>query len=181
VAFSTTANAQVDLKINPIGVLFKNIQVASEFGVSENFGVELTAGYGWDRLSFLVDGTSEEEDFKGSVYRLGVNGRYYLNPSDKGLNRFYIGAFSRYKGGRYSLNEDKVSANKFSLGFLLGTKIVAANEKLLFDFGIGFGRALVNKYTNDATGESEDVSDVPFFNFDIPLYVSIGYRIGGGK
>lgn len=177
---TTNVHAQVDLKINPIGILFNNINVAAEFGVSDNFGVEVAPGYGWNKLNFAAD-----DDYSGSLFRLGVNGRYYLNPSEKGLNGFYIGAFTRYAGGSYKYENDtqsdKVNSTKFSLGFLLGTKIVARNEKLLFDFGIGFGRALVYKF-EDANGTDQvDVSDVPFINWDIPFYLTVGYRIGGGK
>lgn len=177
---ATNVHAQVDVKINPIGILFNNINVAVEFGVADNFGVEVTPGYGWNKLNFAND-----EDYTGSLFRVGVNGRYYLNPSEKGLNGFYIGAYTRYAGGSYKYETDteseKVNSTKVSLGFLLGGKIVARNERLLFDFGTGFGRALVYKF-EDANGSDDvDVTDIPFLNWDIPFYISVGYRFGGGK
>ena len=179
-AASTTVHAQVDLKINPVGILFNNLNVAAEFGLSDNFGLEVTPGFGWNKLNL-----DDANDYKGNIFRLGVNGRYYLNPNDKGLNGFYIGAYTRYAGGTYSYKGDtetqKYNSTRASLGFLLGGKIVARNEKLIFDFGTGFGRALVYKFT-DANGSDEaDLSDIPFLNWDIPFYITIGYRIGGGK
>jgi len=179
-AASTTVQAQVDLKINPIGLLFSNLNVAAEFGVSENFGVELAPGFAWNSLNLAND-----DDFKGSLVRVGVNGRYYLNPNEKGLNGFYIGAYTRYAGGSYKFEDDtetqKFNSTRFALGFLLGGKIVARNEKLLFDFGTGFGRALVYKFTDPNGTDEVDLSDIPFVNWDIPFYISIGYRISGGK
>lgn len=174
---TNTLQAQVDLKINPLGVLFNNLNVAVEFGVKDNFGIEVTPGFGWGKLNLLND-----SDFDGTVFRLGVNGRYYLNPNEKGLNGFYIGGYTRYKGGVYShINDDnttdKFNSSKFSLGFLLGGKVVARNERLIFDFGTGFGRALVYKFSDPNGQNNANLSDIPFLNWDIPLYISIGYRI----
>ncbi|MCA0235400.1 MAG: DUF3575 domain-containing protein [Bacteroidetes bacterium] len=180
VASSSNLNAQVDVKINPIGLLFSNLNVAAEFGVSDNFGVEVAPGFGWNRLNLLND-----NDYSGSVVRVGVNGRYYLNPNDKGLNGFYIGGYTRYAGGTYTYKgdteTDKFNSTRFALGFLVGGKIVARNEKLIFDFGTGFGRALVYKFTDPNGSDEVDLSDIPFANWDIPFYLSIGYRFGGGK
>jgi hypothetical protein len=179
-AASTTVQAQVDLKINPIGLLFSNLNVAAEFGVSDNFGVEVAPGFAWNSLNL-----SDDNDFRGNLFRVGVNGRYYLNPNEKGLNGFYIGAYTRYAGGSYKFEDDtetqKYSSTRFALGFLLGGKIVARNEKLLFDFGTGFGRALVYKFTDQNGTDEVDLSDIPFANWDIPFYISIGYRISGSK
>lgn len=173
---TSTIQAQVDIKVNPLGLLFNNINASVEFGVKDNFGIEVTPGFGWDKLNLFNDG-----DYKGQVYRLGVNGRYYLNPTEKGLNGFYIGGYTRYKGGRFTLEGDQVDMNKFSLGFILGGKVVAQNGRLIFDFGTGFGRALLFELTDAASGEQEDISDIPIANWDIPLYISIGYRFGGGS
>jgi hypothetical protein len=39
------AQAQLDVSINPLGLLFGNYGVSAEKGLSESFGVELTADY----------------------------------------------------------------------------------------------------------------------------------------
>jgi len=124
-AASTTVQAQVDLKINPIGLLFSNLNVAAEFGVSENFGVELAPGFAWNSLNLAND-----DDFKGSLVRVGVNGRYYLNPNEKGLNGFYIGAYTRYAGGSYKFEDDtetqKFNSTRFAWAFCWAAKSLHA-------------------------------------------------------
>ncbi|MBL7782308.1 MAG: DUF3575 domain-containing protein [Saprospiraceae bacterium] len=180
VASSTTLNAQVDIKIDPTGLLYNTLKLSAEFGVTDNFGVEITPGFAWRNLNLL-----NENDYKGRVFRVGVNGRYYLNPNDKGLNGFYIGGYTRYAGGTYTFEgdteTDKFNSTRFALGFLLGGKIVSRNEKIIFDFGTGFGRALVFKFTDPNGTDEADLSDIPFLNWDIPLYLSVGYRFGGSK
>jgi hypothetical protein len=41
----TSLDAQVELKINPIGAIFASPDVAVEFGVSDDIGIEPTVGY----------------------------------------------------------------------------------------------------------------------------------------
>lgn len=168
-------SAQVDLKIQPIGLLFKNVGVAAEFGLKENVGLEATAGVDWDDLSLIV-GSSDEENFSSRKIRLGGNLRYYFNTSDKRLDRFYAGVYSRYAGGKWTsdVDDSEVTSTRLSAGFLFGTKVVARNERLLFDFGIGFGRAFVYEFDSDEG--NVDLDDIPFVNWDIPIYLSIGYR-----
>lgn len=130
-----SVQAQVDVKINPVGILFNNLNAAVEFGIKDNFGIEVTPGFGWNKLNLEND-----NDYKGNVLRLGVNGRYYLNPTDKGLNGFYIGAYSCYAGGSYKFESDseteKFNSTRLSLGFLLGGKIVAKNENLFLTLAL---------------------------------------------
>ncbi|MCB0524092.1 MAG: DUF3575 domain-containing protein [Saprospiraceae bacterium] len=177
-----TVRAQVDVKVGPIGLLFSSLNFGVEFGVKPNFGVELTPGIAWNTLALAA----ADEDYKGLAYRLGVNGRYYLNPSDKGLNGFYIGAYTRYGGGNYSYtyndgSKDEYNSTRFSGGFLLGGKIVSRNEKIVFDLGMGFGRAFVYKFTDPNGNNEADLSDIPFVNWDIPINLKIGFRFGGNK
>ncbi|MBK8880302.1 MAG: hypothetical protein IPN74_17790 [Haliscomenobacter sp.] len=55
-------------------------------------------------------------------------------------------------------------------------KTVSRNGHLLFDFNVGFGRALVYKIEGDNPEDDIDLSDFPFLNWDIPVLVGIGYR-----
>jgi Protein of unknown function (DUF3575) len=167
--------AQVDLKVNPVGLLFKNLSAAAEFGLAENIGLEVTGGVGWNQLNL-----TGEDNFKGSIIRVGANGRYYFNPKNS-IDGFYAGIYTRYAGGAYKFEEERFNSTRFSGGFIFGYKVVARNEKLLFDFGLGFGRAFVFKLTdpNDSTNTA-NLDDIPFLNWDIPFYISIGYRIAGG-
>lgn len=86
--------------------------VAVEYGVNDEFGLE------WDGIA------------AGGSFYTYFSGKYYFNPR-KGLDRFYGGVFL---GGGAELGA--------GLGFLLGTKILSRNEKVLFEIGVGLGRSL---------------------------------------
>ena len=168
--------AQVDVKVGPLGPLFGTLNLRSEFGLADNFGLEATVGGSWNKINF-----DEGEDLKNTTLRFGVNGRYYFNPSDIGLDKFYLGLYSRYSSGKArstAEDSDEYNTNRFSGGFLVGFKTFSRNERLHFDFNLGFGRAFL--YNIDAINDSEPVnlSDIPFLNFDLPTTIAIGYRFG---
>lgn len=169
--------AQVDVKVGPLGPLFGTLNVRSEFGLADNFGLEAIVGGSWNKINF----NSENEDLKNTTFRFGVNGRYYFNPSDIGLDKFYTGLYTRYSAGKArstAENADEYNTNRFSGGFLVGFKTFARNERLHFDFNLGFGRAFV--YNIDGIGDAEpvDLSNIPFLNWDFPTTLVIGYRFG---
>ena len=174
-----TAQAQVDIKVGPLGLLFNNLNVGVEFGVNENVGIELTSGIDWKSLPLIVD-----ENFSATAYLLGINGRYYFNPTEKRLNGFYAGAYTRYKGGVYKFTDsdtevtERFTRTRIAGGFLLGGKIVSRNERIIFDLGIGFGRSFVDKFKDPDGTDEADLSDIPFLNWDIPINLKIGFRIG---
>ena len=37
--------AQVDVTVNPIGLLFKDLSIGADFAVAENFSIEATLGF----------------------------------------------------------------------------------------------------------------------------------------
>ncbi len=89
-----TVSAQIDVKIGPLGLLFSNFNVGIEFAAKDNIGIEVTPGIDWKKLSLISD-----DNFKGNIFKVGVNGRYYFNPNEKKLNGFYSGIYTRYGGG----------------------------------------------------------------------------------
>jgi len=173
-------SAQVDVKIGPLGLLFNNFNVGIEFAAKDNIGIEVTPGIDWKKLSLISD-----DNFKGNIFKIGVNGRYYFNPNEKKLNGFYSGIYTRYGGGRYSYTDpdtqekDEFKSTRFAGGFLLGGKIVSKNGRIIFDLGIGFGRAFVYKFEDQNGTDEADLSGIPFVNFDMPINLKIGYRFGG--
>lgn len=169
----SAVQAQVDFKINPVGLIFSRAIAAVEFGVKDNIGIEAQAGLGWPSI------TIQDEKFKSNTVRYGVNARYYFSP-DKGIDRFYAGIYTRFVNGKMTSTADdgEIKRNRASGGILLGYKVVARNERLVFDFGLGIGRVFTNKFTPNSEGqESLDLSDIPFLNIDAPLFLSVGYRL----
>lgn len=169
----TVAQAQVDIKVNPVGLIFSRAILSAEFAIKDNIGIEAQGGVAWP--SFSVN----DEKFKSNTVRYGVNGRYYFSP-DKGIDRFYAGIYTRFVNGEMTstVDDGRVKRNRASGGILLGYKVVARNERLVFDFGLGLGRVFTNKYTPNSEGqEALDLSDIPFLNIDAPLFLTIGYRL----
>lgn len=103
--------AQTEIKVNPIALLFTGIGVGVEYGINNEFGVDLNA--------LIVEGG-------GGVW---VTGKYYLNPR-QGLDRFHIGIFA-----------GAITDVAPGLGFMIGQKIVSSSNKVLFDIGLGVGRS----------------------------------------
>ena len=73
--FSKASTAQFELKSNPIALLFSAPNISAEYGISDEFGLEI---YG-----FVVP------DGFGIAY---LSGKFYLN-SRLGLDRFNFGGF----------------------------------------------------------------------------------------
>jgi Protein of unknown function (DUF3575) len=174
------SSAQVDLKIGPLGPVFGTVNLRSEFGLSDNFGLEATVGAGWNTLTI-----NDEPELRNRVLRLGLNGRYYFNPSELGQDKFYLGMYSRYSRGSAKTTDvdidDVYNTDRFSVGFLTGIKFFARGDRFLFDFNLGIGRAFVYRFDAVDGSEPIDLSGVPLVNLDIPLSIMIGYRFGGKK
>lgn len=69
-----SAQAQADVQINPIALLFGGIQFSADFLLTDNGSVEVSTIAGADVIAFYGAG------------------KYYFNPR-AGADRFYIGAF----------------------------------------------------------------------------------------
>lgn len=111
-SFATlTVKAQTEIKVNPIALMFTGIGVGVEYGINDDFGVDLS--------TLIVEGG-------GIVW---VSGKYYLNPR-QGLDRFHLGVFL---GGGTDIGP--------GIGFLLGTKVASQSNKVIFEIGAGIGRS----------------------------------------
>ena len=167
----TKTTAQVDVKISPLNLILGNIAGSVEVGVTPNVGVEATLGHDWTKIKI------ESIDYKSSKPRYGINVRYYVNPNEKGLNNFYGALYTRGSNARLTRTSDNVTGNykRVGAGFMVGYKLIARNEKLVFDFNLGFGRTLQNKISL-SDSEPVNLNNIPFVNWDIPATLSIGYR-----
>ncbi len=168
--------AQTELKINPLGLLFSSPDLSVEFAAAENIGVEPFLGVSF--LKLTVDG----DGYKSNGFNYGVNGKYYFNP-DKGIDKFYAGIYMRGGNSKYtgqgSNSGDSFSRNYVGLGLSLGYKWVS-RQNIVFDVGAGIGRKLVNKYT-DASSSNVDLSGITILNLDGFFRFGVGYRFGGGS
>ncbi|MBL7826520.1 MAG: DUF3575 domain-containing protein [Saprospiraceae bacterium] len=161
-------NAQTEVKINPLGLLFGSPDVSAEFRLSNSAGLEPFVGF-----------TSKNwagGDLKYTAVNAGAAFKYYFNPQ-RGFDRFYAGAYTRFNNGtvRDVISDSEGGYTRLSLGFMIGQKWVS-KKNVVFELGFGVGRAFINNL-NDDDGTIAD------FTFDLDLMgrLAIGYRFGGGK
>ena len=171
------ANAQVDVTINPVGLLFGGINVGADFVLADEFSIEANVGYNsrTDDLSF--DGSTNE--FKYTGVPIQAVGKYYFSPDD-GADKFYAAAFLRYVNRSYKEETDGSAVNdftqsRFGAGIGIGTKSVSRSG-VVFDFGVNVGRVIADN-TKFETDSGQTEADVGGLIFTIKL--GIGYRFGG--
>jgi len=109
-AFTTDMNAQVEIKINPLALIFETVHLSIEKPIGDTWGME------------------GETVFGGGVFLFGLNGKAYLKPK-YGADRFHIGLFAA--GG---------SGLGVGAGFFTGYKILSKQGIILeLALGIGRG------------------------------------------
>ncbi len=177
---TTMSYAQTDFKIRPIGLVFSKVQLGAEFGVNQNFGIEVEPYFANTKL------TLNSNDLKSKRFGSNVYGKYYFNPS-KGTDGVNAGIYLNFASGTAKSDSTGVTTSKgikttsAALGFAVGYKWVA-NSNLILETTAGFGRKLLNKYEDlDNPSSSVNLSDIPLLNWDALFRVSVGYRFGGGS
>jgi hypothetical protein len=167
------SHAQVDVTLNPIGLLFGDINAGIDFALGENISLEAVVGYGG----------ASSNTFNLKYNNLPVTGvfKYYFGPK-LGADRFYADAFVRFVTRSATAEEGSSYAGytQTRLGGGIGVGYKAVSQKgLVFDIGLGFGRTVVNNLEyKDSNGIQETV-DWP--GIMIIAKLGLGYRFGGRK
>lgn len=165
---------QLDLKINPIGLLFNSPDVVAEYGLSSDFGAELGVGLNYG------DATLGLGNLKKSGYNVLAAGKYYFGPND-GIDKFFAGVYLKQRSIKFTDNDEDgfdfgYKQSAFAGGLLTGYKWVSGRG-IVLEFAAGLGRAFNDKITwNDEDNESS----VDGIGIDGVWRVAVGYRIGGG-
>ncbi|MDQ3141201.1 MAG: DUF3575 domain-containing protein [Bacteroidota bacterium] len=164
--------AQVDVTINPIGLLFGNISAGADIALGTEWSVE--PGIQLDFNNYKIN----DLEYKNSGFGVTGIGKYYFNPED-GADKWNIGVYTQFNSGKWTANdgttETKVTNNRFSVGFYTGYKWVS-RRNIVFELGFGVGRAFVNDYSHE--DDNYDFSDFPLFNIDFLGKLAVGYRFG---
>lgn len=172
--FNQKSSAQTDVTLNPLGLLFSNINVGADFALAENFSIEGNLGASFGSTNIF------EDEFKYFGIPVTVFGKYYFNP-DEGADKFYADAWLRFISRKYSYEGGSTNAysdysqTRFGFGFGIGYKVVA-NSGLVFDIGFGAGKAFVDNTKYDDSNLDELTVDWPKIMFVGKL--GIGYRFG---
>ena len=159
--------AQIDVTINPIGLLWGDISLGGDFGISDDFSVEGILGFGGSNI--------DDADYNG--LRLSGVGKYYFSPKN-GIDKFYALGFLRFVNRNYDYGNDSSFANyrQSRLGLGVGAGYKVASEKgFIFDINFGVGRALTDSLTyEDSDGGQQVELDWPDIMFMAKL--GVGYR-----
>jgi hypothetical protein len=168
IGLAATTQAQFEVKINPVSLLFSNVNINAEVGLTPNFGIDFGPVLSFRNSEVLGN------EFSSTQFGLTVNPRYYFTPK-RGIDKFYVGAYAKFLTGKFTdeTNNDEYSNTRLAVGFNLGYKIVTEGG-FLFDIGFGLGRAFINEYTVESG--SFDLDDIPLFNIDLVGILAVGYR-----
>ncbi len=162
-AFS--AYGQVEVKVNPLGLLFGSYNVIAEVPASETFGIEGKVGF------FNRDNDLGIVEYQYSAFNVEAAGKFYFNPRE-GFDRFYVGPYAKFNTGNWEEQIDgerlEIGSTRLSIGLLVGHKWVA-DSGFIFELGLGAGRAIVNEI------DDTDLDDL-LFDLDLTGRLAIGYR-----
>ncbi len=167
------AQAQMEVKINPLGALFGKPDVSGEYIVSDTFGVELTVGTAFGSVAGVsIDGAEKP---KQSGFGVKLAGKYYFNP-DQGGDGWYGGLYLRQESRKIkyeaAFEGSDYKSSIFAGGIEFGKKW-AFDSGFLIEAATGIGRPFTEKreFLND---------DVDFGTFEIGIdfiaKFAIGYR-----
>ncbi len=107
-----TVQAQVEIKTNPVALLFEALPVSVEYCINDSWGTELDA-FATADWGFLY-----------------LSAKHYFSPR-KGTDGFNIGSFAGGAGGD--------GDSGFGLGFFAGYKGIST-KNILLEIALGIGR-----------------------------------------
>lgn len=166
-AFSLSASAQVDAKLNVGSLIFGGIGVAGDFALSEKSS--LSAGLGYASTKFGSD------VYRYSNFRIIPEYRYYLNPN-LGADRFFVGGYGKitFLTGKEIDNGggEDISGTRGALGILFGNKWVS-DGGFVFELNMGIGRGTIFGKDTEVEAALSLITAL-----DFRLGIIAGYRFG---
>jgi len=160
-------SAQNDLQINLSNVLVYEIDFNYEHVLSDYATVGGMIGYVYDFPG---------ESYPATYFYIGPEIRYYVAPKH-GADRFFIGAYFRYKNGEtHSVYEESGETssgyygyysqdiieeyNKLAFGFTVGSKWMAESG-FLYGLYAGIGRNIIADYSSTSSVDSHEDEFIP--------------------
>ena len=103
--------SQLEVKTNPISLLFNTIPLSIEYIITDNIGFEATAGYYYGHDDACATGT------KWTGLNSNLNFKFYFG-TDKGGDRFYAFPYFRFvkRNGTYTENGDEYFIDQTVIG-----------------------------------------------------------------
>ena len=178
-AFSYNANAQIDVTVNPVGLLFSSFSGGVDLGFTEDMSAELLVSTNFNK--YTIAGS----EYKNNGFGVGAIGKYYFGPKN-GCDKWHVGPYVKFGTGTAKFTDTTTGTNvsssikRVSLGVGLygGYKVVSA-KNIVFDIGFGMGRNFINKWSWE--DGSTSTTDLPFLDYDFIGKLAVGYRFGGAN
>jgi Protein of unknown function (DUF3575) len=168
-------HAQLDIKVNALGLLFSNPDLSVEFSPTKQIAFEPSLGISYAKTQFGLPSYTS----KGLVY--GLMGKYYFTPN-KGFDKIYAGIYVRRGDITYTRVFQPSEVFKYTyevVGLAVGYKWVLTRN-FVFDFTTGYGKKLSSRF--EKVGNSNtNLDNFSALDFDYMLRLGIGYRFGGGN
>jgi len=185
-----TSEAQHDIKLNMLGVVFGNYGVNYEYVISP----EMSAGGAVNYYLFKTKTTGfsgEDNENKYVGFNFAPEFRFYFNPDDD-AEGMYVGAYLKYRsatsdGWSYvdaqgNFAETTRSTNGLAFGILGGKKWVA-DAGFIFETYFGIGKYLTNNVKFGSSEYETYWDQYPTFEvtglsaIDVRLGLGIGWRL----
>ena len=168
-------SAQIDVKLNPFGLLFNSPDLSAEYVINDQIGIEGLAGIDYGTL--LGSGALNTANRLGkSGYRFRIAAKYYFE-ENKGGDTWYAGLYAGANSRTATPSENATTAVGWSESFITtgihgGYKFVLKSN-IVFDLGMGFGRNFSEKLSILNTVNGSFLSSLGLNSF---LRLEMGYR-----
>lgn len=164
----------IGLKINPLGFLFDNPDIAISCPFL-HYTLEL--GLASNRGQFTIDNLP----YQRRGFDVFAIGKKYIRTGYQPLN-FAGGIYAKFKNIKNELKDSTEKASNYSdERFILGvsiSKTMAAYRRFYLDLNLGAGYVLENKlHFEDADNALITIADIPTSKTDLFVRLSLGYTI----
>ncbi len=188
--FTTSFAQSIDVKISPLALFYKKLEISGEYPISEKNGLELGFEKNFKKTLDLdqitiasndsINGSGIFTTKKTSFY---LHNKFYTKPKSP-LNGFNLGVYGRFKHLVSTFNgvldnktyDTRFNWNKFVVGGTLGYKHVGESG-LIFGFTMGLGYAIYSHINTDIAAINTTLKSLTILRLDYFGQLSVGYRI----
>lgn len=193
ISFSTLIAQTIDVKISPIALFYKKIEISGEYGLTPKNGIEFGFEQALKRtltLDEILISTRQQSgditgkgDFSFSKTSVYLHSKFYLKPQTN-IDGFNLGIFARYKNMNAKFTgiienknwDTKITWPKLILGGTIGYKNVSSN-KIIVGFTMGLGYAIYSSLNTEIKVLNETFGLLGLLRVNYFGQFSVGYRL----
>jgi len=189
--FSTSLLAQIDVKLNLLGLAAKNYGIGAEYHFNENISAGIFCNVNnWFSYDMIEYSTRISSESSFSSLSISPEISFYADEKDKG--KMLLSVYSKYQNSTiYNLKQavyvtkyttKEVLYNVNSRGIILGVGIeqkwmINLNFFVYFYFGMGYAVFNEKEYSDSRVEKYIDLYTTNLSNIDPRAQIGIGYRI----